>query len=192
MKLCRVLSCVCAAHRMRNSAALGVCLTTLLWSVWCLGGCAVDPSRGYSFASTYDRNIRTIAVPIFQNETYSSGLEVRLTEAIIKEIQRSTPWRVVRNSNAATTLSGRLTHVDVFQLTRQRETGLVQEEAVKLTADFDWMDNRSGETLVSRRNFTALASFVPHRGVGEPIERGQDAAINALARDIVAQLQSDW
>lgn len=184
--------CVGDDHRLLSKAAFGVFLTTLLWSVLSLGGCATDPNRGYSFASIHDRNIRTIAVPIFENNTYYSGLEVRLTEAIIKEIQRSTPWRVVRSSNAATTLSGHLTNVDVFQLSRQRETGLVQEEAVKLTVDFDWMDNRSGETLVSRRQFTALASFVPHRGVGEPIERGQDAAINALARDIVASLQSDW
>ena len=175
----------------RAWCAQGLMLATVVALVG-LAGCATDPTKGYSFSPVHDTQVRTIAVPLFKNETYTSGIEVRLTEAIIKEIQRSTPWRVVRSSNAATTLVGAVTATTYTQLARQRETGLTQEEAVTITVQFDWTDNRSGETLVSRRGFSALASFVPHRGVGEPVERGESAAIDQLSRDIVAQLQSDW
>ena len=157
-----------------------------------LTGCSADPTRGYSFASTHDTNVHTVSVPIFANETYSSGLEVRLTEAIISEIQRATPWRVVGGANAATTLSGSIDAVEMQRLTSRRRVGLVQEQALKVTVSFDWVDNRSGQTRVSRRDFVAISSFVPHRGVGEPIEAAESAAVRELARDIVAELRSDW
>jgi uncharacterized lipoprotein YmbA len=157
-----------------------------------LGGCSTDPARGYSFNSTHDAQVRTISVPIFANETYSSGLEVRLTEAVIKEIQRATPWRVVGSANAATTLSGSIDEVDMRRLTGRRKTGLIQEQAFRVTVSFDWIDNRSGETTVSRRNFQAISTFVPHRGVGESIETAESSAIRELARDIVAELRADW
>lgn len=155
-------------------------------------GCAADPTRGYSFNSTFDHTVNTIAVPIFANETYASGLEVRLTEAIITEIQRTTPWRVVGSESAATTLHGSIEDVELTRLSRQRDTGLVQEQGLRLTVSFEWVDNRTGETSVSRRDFAAIASFVPHRGVGEPIEVGERGAVRELARDIVAELRSDW
>ncbi len=163
-----------------------------LGGVALLSGCSADPTRGYSFNSTFDSQVRTISVPIFRNDTYSSGLEVALTEAIITEIQRSTPWRVVGPTHAATTLSGSIDKINMTQLTRQRTTGLIQEQALRVTISFDWVDNRSGQIRVSRREFTSISSFVPHRGAGEPLEVAQASAIRELARDIVAELRADW
>lgn len=157
-----------------------------------LVGCSADPTRGYSFNSPHDSTVRTISVPIFANDTYSSGFEVRLTEAIIKELQRATPWRVVGSANAATTLTGSIDKIDMTRLTSQRKTGLIQEQALRITISFDWIDNRTGETRVSRRNYTAISSFIPHRGVGEPIEIAESSVVRELARDIVAELRSDW
>ena len=173
--------------------ALAIGGATLLWALLGgLAGCSADPSRGYSFNSSHAATVRTISVPIFGNDTYASGLEVRLTEAIITEIQRATPWRVVGSANAATTLTGSISEVDMTRLTSRRGTGLIQEQAVRVAVSFDCIDNRTGETTVSRRNFVAIASFVPHRGVGEPIEIAESAAVGELARDIVAELRADW
>ncbi len=157
-----------------------------------LAGCSADPTRGYSFNSAYDSTVRTISVPIFANDTYSSGFEVRLTEAIIKEIQRSTPWRVVDSTNAATTLTGSIDTINMTRLTSQRKTGLVQEQALRVGISFDWIDNRTGKTAVSRTNFVAISSFIPHRGVGDPIETAESSVVRELARDIVAELRADW
>ena len=178
---------------MRTARFTGVVIATaLLCGMAVLPGCSADPTRGYSFNSTFDGQVRTISVPIFRNETFSSGLEVSLTEAIITEIQRSTPWRVVGPTHAATTLTGSIDETTMTQLTRQRDTGLVQEQALRMTVSFDWIDNRSGQVRVSRREFTSISSFVPHRGVGDPLEVAQSAVIRELARDIVAELRADW
>lgn len=174
-------------HRRRALHAAALMLACAV-----LAGCSADPTRGYSFSTTHDSRVRTISVPIFRNDTYSSGLEVALTEAIISEIQRSTPWRVVGPAHAATTLSGSIDEVNMTELTRQRSTGLIQEQALRVRVSFDWIDNRSGQVRTSREDFTSISSFVPHRGVGEPLEVAQTSVIRELARDIVAELRADW
>src|SRR5690606_18398285 len=77
-----------------------------------IGGCASDPTNGYAFASAYDQSVRTVAVPIFGNPTFEHGIEFQLTEAIVKEIHRSTPWRVVDREQAQTELAGAMTSAE--------------------------------------------------------------------------------
>ena len=173
-------------HRAALIAVGGIGVAALL------AGCSSDPTKGYSFTSSYDTSVRTVAVPMFQNPTYARGLEIELTDAIVKEIQSRTPWRVTTEGTANTTLTGTLTNSQLQQLSYSRDTGYVQEVGVTLTVDFDWKDARTGKTLVSRRNFSAMASFVPESPANERIEHGQHAAIQKLARDIVTELRSNW
>lgn len=157
-----------------------------------LGGCASDPTTGYSTHSTYDESVRSVAVPVFDNTTYNIGLEAMLTEAIIKEMRLVTPWVVTSPGNSETTLSGSITRSDLISYSRESQIGLVQEVGVRITVSFDWVDNRTGKTLVARREFTATEPFVPSRPAGERLAVGEQAAIQELARDIVAELRSNW
>jgi len=155
--------------------------------------CSSDPRQGYTFTSAYDSGVRTIAAPIFDNTSFHHGIEALLTEAIVKEIHRSTPWTVVRTDAAETTLRGAITDVTMRRLGGTgRESGLVQEMAVVMSVDFEWVDNRSGATLVARRNYRGAGTFTPAQGVGERLESGEQAAIESLARDIVGELRSQW
>lgn len=157
-----------------------------------LASCAGDPRRGYSLKPAHDRGVRTIAVPIFDNKSFSTGVELLLTEAIIKHIQRTTPWRVTTATTADTTLAGSIIRVGFNRLSRTPGTGLAQEVALELAIDFDWTDNRTDKVLVSRRSFSAVSTFIPDRGVGERIEVGQFSAIDELAQRLVAALRDDW
>ncbi len=157
-----------------------------------LVGCASDPTKGYAFTAAHDDTIRTVAVPVFKNPTYIEGIEVDLTDAIIKEIQRSTPWRVAPEGAANSTLLGTIVDHRMRRLSIARDTGLGQEMLVELTVDFEFKDVRTGKTIVARKNFTASDTFVPTRPVGERLELGQYGAVQKLARDIVAELRSDW
>lgn len=156
-----------------------------------LTACASDPSEGYAMGGGFRDDVRSVAVPVWDNRTFHPGLEAQLTEAIIKEIQRSTPWVVV-NRGASTTLTGTITAAELRKLGTDHTTGLAQELAVDLAVDFEWRNNRSRRPIIARRDFRAQGSFIPARGVAEPIEVGQLGAIDALARDIVAELRSDW
>ena len=70
-------------------ATLGVLLafTGLLLSPGC---------RGYQFGNRaiFRPDIRTVHVPIFENETFRQTLGQRLTESVIREIQSRTPYQL--------------------------------------------------------------------------------------------------
>lgn len=175
----------CAASTLRVS-----CLWALMLA-WA-GACASDPRRGYSFASAMPEGVSTVQVPVFENYTFDVGLEAELTEAVIKELQRSSGVRVVQGAGADSTLRAAITASDLRRLTLERGTGMVQEVALTITIDFDWKDNRSGRILTSRRNFAASDTFVPARPTGETIDTGRHAAVQRLARDVVAELRTGW
>lgn len=172
---------------MRGSfLMIGAALASLL------AGCASNPSEGYAIGWTHSDSVRTISVPMFDNKTFSTGVEFDLTEAIISEIQRSTPWVVVAPERADTTLSGVLASESATTLSTTPGVGLIQENALTMTVNFSWRDNRSGEVLVARDRFSATGTYAPARGTGERREIAQRQAMRELARDIVAELRSDW
>lgn len=167
------------------------------WVVGLIGvamawGCASDPREGYSFGSSYSSEVRNVHVAMFNNPTMQRGLEVELTDAVIKQIQSSTPWRVTDSSVADTTLTGTITEAQMRKLSSNRDSGLAQEIAFAIKVDFDWRDARTGKTLVSRRSFSASETFVPTKPVGERLEVGQHATVQQMARDLVAELRSNW
>ncbi len=166
-------------------------LAVALAAVAC-ASCSSDPRSGYSFAPVHRTDIQTVSVPIFENQTYSHGLEFALTDAVIKEIHRVTPWRVVPGEQAETTLTGTITGKDLRRLTRGSQTGLVQELAVELSVTFEWKRNGTGEVLAARRNFRSSDVFTPANPAKERLALGEAAAIDVLARDIVAELRSSW
>jgi hypothetical protein len=178
---------------MRPTRPLFVVAAALLGAIVAgVAGCSSDPTKGYSFASSFSNDLRTVHVPIFENPTFARGLEIELTDAIIKEIQRSTPWTVAASDSAQTQLTGKINDAQLRRLSTGRGSGLAQELAYTITVEFEWKDARNGKVLVSRKDFTASDSFIPTQGLNERIETGQHGAIQRLARDIVAELRSNW
>lgn len=156
------------------------------------GGCASDPTQGYSNASIYPTGISTVAIPIFTSDSYTRNVEFELTDALIKEIEARTPYKVVSSDRADTVLLGQVKNVELDQLSKSRLTGLSEEVVVSVTIDFQWKDQRSGKPMVERKGFASHALFVPSRPSSESIELGQFSVVQQLARDIVSELQSEW
>lgn len=169
----------------------GVMCIVAAAALWCQG-CSSDPTRGYAWGSTYSDQVRSVSVPIFKNQTHAAGLETQLTEALIKQIQQNTPWVVLAEGSADTTLQGTITNVDFERLSVTPGSGLVQEQAVRIEIRFDWVDNRTGQLLVSRDRFSAVSVFVPSRLTGERAEIGQRGAIAELAEGVVSELRANW
>lgn len=165
---------------------------SLLCASAALCACASDPRQGYSMGSAFDRRITSIEVRVFDNLSFNHGMEVRLADAIVKEVQSQTPWQVRTGSLAQTTLTGTITDVRLRARSVARETGLVQEQAFEVTLDFQWRDNRSGDVLASRRGVRTVETFVPTLGASERIDVGENAAVQEAAREVVAALRSGW
>ena len=82
--------------------------------ILCWPGCAA-----YQFGNDYlfPTNIRTIYVPIAQNQTARHQLGPQLTEALIDEIQRRTPFIVVDHAGADSVLQCTIGHEGKVVLT---------------------------------------------------------------------------
>jgi len=157
-----------------------------------LAGCASDPTKGYAAVSVFPAGVRNIAVPIFTNRTYVRDVEFELTDALIKQIETQTPYKVTSQADADTILTGQIRNIQLDELSKSRQTGLTEEVIVGVTIDFQWKDVRSNRVLVERRSFTGHGLFVPSNPTGEPIALGEFAAVQQLARDVVAELQAQW
>jgi hypothetical protein len=133
-----------------------------------------------------------VAVTLIQNRSYERDIEYELTDALVKEIEARTPYKVTSPSHADTILTGRITDVRRDQLSKSSLTGLSEEVTFGVTIDLEWRDLRTGETLLELESFTAQSLFVPSNPTGEPIEIGQFGAAQNLARDIVSEMVTGW
>jgi len=156
----------------------------LLLAILPLASCA-----GYTTRPPYSRAYRTIAVPIFENKTFRREWELRLTEAIDKNIEARTPYKIVSRDKADTVLTGELVEIDENVLTQRLGINLPRESQLTAAVNFTWKD-KNGRILVERKEFNRSATEIPQ--IGERVEDAEQLAIERLAAAIVDQLQQDW
>ncbi len=186
----RALRC---GRGLRGVALLGTLLWALASGLGLLASCAANPREGFAIATEPAFGIETVFVPVFRNRTLSTGTESLLTEALMKQIQARTGMRVVGSeASAQSVLRGEITNIEMRRLSLDSTTGLVQEVALVITADFSWTNTQTGKVLVARKNFTSVDSFVPSRPTGERLATGENAAVQRLAGDIVDTLRQSW
>lgn len=152
-----------------------------------LAGCV-----GYRLGGTHREDVRTVAVPVFENTSLEPGIERLLTEAIVRRIQQTTPYRIAPRQVADTIIDGEITEVRRRSLGRRQGTGFTEELAYEIVVDVAWIDSRTGEALVEVSRLRGGATFSPPIGVGETIEVGQFQAYDRLAERIVDRLVSEW
>jgi hypothetical protein len=162
----------------------------ILWMT--LISCASDPTAGYSSSSLYAKQYKSVAIPIFQNDTMNRNIEFMLTDAVIKEVQARTPYQIIGEQYADTALIGTIKKVELAMLTASRVTGLNNETLIKVVIDFQWLNLQTGNKIIGRENFSSSALFIPSQPSSEPIEMGQFAVTQQLASDIVDQMQASW
>ena len=107
-----------------------------------LGGCA-----GYQIGnqSLYPPEIHTVYVPMFQSISFRRDLGERLTEAVVKEIEARTPYKVVADPNADSVLTGRIVYESKHVLVPDL-TGDARETQVDMRVEVSWVD-RKGRML---------------------------------------------
>ena len=152
----------------------------------CLSGC------GYSHRQIFPQQYQTVAAPTFENRTFYRDAQFDLGEALVKEIERRTPYKVTDPASADTMLQGAITRVEQTQLARRRPGGVPQEMEARVVVDFEWKDLRTGQTIRERQGLASVGRYVPTTPLGEPFTMARHAAMGRLAQDIVTTLQGEW
>ncbi|MEM8666750.1 MAG: LPS assembly lipoprotein LptE [Planctomycetota bacterium] len=173
-------------HRLRFLSLLVCCVV--------LPGCAT-----YQFGNQamFRPGIRTIHVPVVRNETFRHDLGVRLTEALGKEIERRTNYKVTGDPNADSVLTCRVVNESKRVLT-ETDTDDPRALDAAISVEATWT-GRSGELLMQNSvvpngalaiTFGQDARFVPE--AGQSIDSATQTAIENLAERIVSQMEIRW
>jgi hypothetical protein len=147
-------------------------------------------AEGYQWKSVYRQDVRSVAVPIFKSVSFARGVEFSLSTALVKQIEATTPCKVLPRERADTILEGEVVEVSVATLSNDPKSALPQEQLVDVRVNFTWKDLRTGRILVERRNLERAATFYPTLGEGRFV--GTQEASERLALAIVQELQADW
>ena len=169
-------------------------IRTLLYAavVLAITGCGSDASKGWVFGTTYDTSIKTVAVPVVQNNTFDREVGYLLTKALIQQIETRTPWRVADETVADTLLEVRITEVDMRALSSSRLTKLDQEMALELTTDWTWERLDDNSTITGWDGMGTNGMFFPSNPLGERIELGRLQAVDLMAQAIVDRMAKAW
>jgi hypothetical protein len=164
-----------------------------------LAVCSISGCAAYRFgsASMFRPGIRTVHVPVVRNDTFRHDLGIRLSEALVKEIDQRTPYKVTGDPNADSTLSCRITNETKRVLTETaNDDPRALDAAISVRATWT---SRNGELLmqnsVAPDNDVAIgfgkdSRFVPE--AGQSVDTATQAAIENLAERIVSQMEVRW
>ncbi|HUT01766.1 MAG TPA: LPS assembly lipoprotein LptE [Phycisphaerae bacterium] len=157
-------------------------------------GCSSDPTKGYTLKSQYPEGIKTVTVPIWHRgkKVYRRGLEMRLTESVVKRLELDTPYKVTDKSRADTELRGTIDLVSQRVLSFNPDSGLPREREITVAVSFTWTDLRNGKVLARRTNFRQAGTYISPAPFGEDFFQGSEDVVNKLAQRIVEQMEADW
>lgn len=172
--------------RLRTSIAVAILALA--------GGCA-RYQLGHS--SLFRPDIRTVQVPVFESDSLRRNLGERLTEAVVKDIEARTPYKVVASTDADSVLSGRIV-AERKRAVAENMYDDVRDIETDMTVEVRWISRR-GEMLMQRSampfgplnvTITESTQFFPE--AGQSLELAQQEALNRLAREIVGQMEVWW
>ena len=182
-----------SATNRRFHACL-VAMACLIAAGWA-PGCA---AYRFGVRSMYRTDIRTVHVPIVESDSYRRGLGERLTEALVRQVELNTPYKVVGSPEHADSILRCRLVSDQKGLTIETKTDESRVIEVGFVVEMDWVDRR-GQSLVQRSevplpssilSITQRSEFVPE--VGQSLTTAHQKALEELARQIVAQMEAPW
>jgi len=145
----------------------------------------------------YAPDIVTVYVPMIQSDSFRRDLGERLTEAVIKEIDLKTPFKVVGTPDADSVLSIHLAR-DLKRVTIENQNDDPRSIDLNLAAEVTWVNRRR----VPLQPLSAVplppellpigqsGTLIPE--VGQSVATAQQLAIQRLAERIVATMEEPW
>ena len=183
-----------APQHWQDSIKSGLFFSILIGGISCWGGCA---AYQFGSGSLFNPNIRTIHVPIVRNDTFRHNIGVQLTEALIRSIELRTPYKVVSDPNADSTLTCRISNEAkrvVAETVNDDPRVLNSTVSIELT----WTDRRGNLLLTNRFvpagelsfYFIHVSDFAPEGG--QSMATAQHEIVQRLAEQLVHQIESRW
>ncbi len=177
-----------------------------LLAIFIAGAGNVLSGCGYIVGSPYGAEVRSVHVPTFSNDAFNAsysndgfrrGIELELTEAVQKQIQLRTPFRLVDDVGADSRLTGRLVSAAKRNV-NQNKYDDPRELDLSIGLEIVWEDLRSGQILAQKMvplnahlaQALVNVSFAPE--TGQSLATAKQDAVNQMARQVVSLMEAPW
>ncbi len=153
---------------------------------------------GYTRHTTLPNNIKTIYVDTVKNDipidrlyAYQPGLEIKITNAIIRRLQVDGNLKVVEREQADAILEPVLIAFDQEGLRFSRLES-VQEYRLYVVLSMRLLDARSGKVIWEEPQFSGDADYFVSAEKALSQAQATDNAVERLARNVVDRIVEDW
>ena len=143
-------------------------------------------------------NVRTVAVPIFQSKVEAYNTETAFTQAVVRELNTRTSYRVLTSVDPNTsataqpadaTLRGTILTQAVTPLTYDAASGQTSSYLVNITADVELVGH-DGAVLYRNSAFAWREQYQSTQDLSGFVQE-DSAAVRRMARDFAQALVSD-
>ncbi len=143
----------------------------------------------YSFSGSGAPHLKSVNIPIFQDQTSEFGIDEELTNAVITEFTRDNTLRITDRRNADSLLEGTVVRVD------DRAGSFTNDETVKdikvfITVHVRYEDLKKRKT-VWEDDISQWGTFNPDEGQ-KSRDQGINEAIVKIANEILNKSVSSW
>ncbi len=167
---------------MKLRLALALLISALLT------GCGYHTAGSATHIPT---NVRTLAVPIFSTHVQAYRTEVAFTQAVVRELNTRTKYRVVNSesSDADATLNGTILAETITPLTYDATTGQSSSYLVAITAKVVLTAN-DGRVLYRNDAVTFREQYQSTQDLSNFIQE-DSPAVNRMSRNFAQAIVSD-
>ena len=148
-------------------------------------------TTGYSIRPPYDTKVKTVYVSVFKSVTFRRDINLMLTELVVKEIERRTPYKVVGTpDDADTTLEGTVNFSDK-NVVLENPYNLPRQLTTTMVVLATWTDNKAEEKKPPNPAIIAdTFNFYPE--IGETAQAAYYRTCEKLATQIVNMMEMPW
>jgi len=150
-------------------------LATLALAVL-VGGC------GYSVMGTLPGDIKTIAIPIFQNLTREPAVEGLITRAVVEAFSTNGRLKVVSAADADAILDGEVAGYSVYSIAFDKDSN-VREYRLVVSVNLLLRDRRKNEVLFRQSGVREQVDFRVQNAVSQTISL-EETALRAAAVEV--------
>lgn len=142
----------------------------------------------YTFSPSALGGIKSIAIPLFDNQTVEGGISEKLTDALAAAFVTDNTLRVVPEGRSDSILRGSVVSYD-WEAYTYTEAEQVSEYIVTIGISVQFVDTKNDKVIWEDSH---MSNWGTYESAGEIEDQGQDRAITKLVEDILNRTVKGW
>jgi hypothetical protein len=148
-----------------------------------LMSCAV-----YTFSPSALGGLKSLAIPLFENQTPESGLREDLTDRLAQAFVDDNTLKVVPEGRADAIIRGSVVSY-IREAYTYSEAEVVSEYIVRIGINVEFVEKKSGEIIWEEKN---MSNWGTYDSATQSEDDGKEMAIGKLVEDILNKTVKGW